>query len=427
MKELHKTIYRFFLGVLALFCCWTVLRAAEPDGTTVTVQSPAPIEQVIVERPNAALSFGLDRMAALQSKVLQIPLWQYLATLIYVLLAWLVARFIDYLLTVQLKKFTGKDKSEVADWLVGLLHSPMRLLVFVLLLSFGLNFFVWPEWLERWIRGSFKVILAVSLTYLGLKVVDVLARYWRGKLAQRMDKSFNDVLVPMVSKSIKAFIVIMAVLVTLDNLNFNIRTLLAGVSIGGLAFGLAAQDTVGNLFGAVAVFLDKPFKIGDRIKLGEVDGVVEEMGLRSTRIRNLDGHLITVPNKTMGNSTITNITRRPNIKTVMNIGVTYDTPAGKLRQALDILAEVYKKHPETHDVIIGFNQFADSSLNINVIHWWKTVDFKLYMAGMQEMNLEIKRRFDESKISFAFPSRTVYLRQDNDWRVQALPEEPKIS
>jgi MscS family membrane protein len=252
----------------------------------------------------------------------------------------------------------------------------------------------------------------------------VLANFWRARLAQKADKSFNELLVPLVSKFAKGFVIIMAVLVTLDNLNFNIRTLLAGVSISGIALGLAAQDTVGNLFGAAAVFLDKPFKIGDRIKLADIDGMVEEIGLRSTRIRNLDGHLITVPNKPMGNATITNITRRPTIKTVMNIGVTYDTSAEKVRHAITILEDVYRKHPQTHDIVISFNQFADSSLNINVIHWWKELDFKKYMAGMQEMNLDIKKRFDEEKISFAFPARTLYLRQDNDWRVH-LPDGAK--
>jgi MscS family membrane protein len=231
-------------------------------------------------------------------------------------------------------------------------------------------------------------------------------------------------LVPLISKTLKGFVLIMAVLVTLDNLNFNIRTLLAGVSISGLALGLAAQDTVGNLFGAAAVFMDKPFKIGDRIQGPGIDGVVEEMGLRSTRVRNLDGHLITVPNKTMGNATITNITRRPNIKTTMNIGITYDTPVEKVQEGLKILNAIYRGSPMTHDVIIGFNNFADSSLNILVVHWWKGLDFKEYINGLQGFNLEIKRQFDEAGISFAFPSRTVYLKQDNpEWRVQVSGDE----
>ena len=159
-----------------------------------------------------------------------------------------------------------------------------------------------------------------------------------------------------------------------------------------------------------------------RIQLDLVDGAVETIGLRSTRVRNLDGHLITVPNKTMGNATITNVTRRPNIKTVMNIGITYDTPAEKVKRALQILREVYKEHPKTFDCLIGFNKFADSALNIQVVHWWNSTDNKEYLAGLQEMNLAVKERFDKEGINFAFPSQTVYLKQDSDWRVDGTRE-----
>lgn len=420
MKNLfHFSLWMAFLLALSSS---PAFGAEATNATTVTVRSSGTLEELTakVAEPRPALTFYLDRIPELHATVLQIPLWQYLATAIYLFLAVQAARLLDYLLTVQLRRATKRRKNELAEVLIDLLHGPIKVLSFVLLAHFGFNLFAWPDWLEGWIKTGFKVLLAVSLTYMSLKVVDVLSSYWQKRLANRADKSFNELLVPLVSKFVKGTLLIMAVLVSLDNLGFNIRTLLAGVSISGLALGLAAQDTVGNLFGAAAVFIDKPFKIGDRIKLDTIDGVVEEIGLRSTRIRNLDGHLITVPNKTMGNATITNVTLRPTIKTVINIGVTYDTSVEKLREGIAILEELYKKHPETHDAIIGFNQFADSALNINVVHWWKSQDFKAYTAGMQELNLEIKRRFDQAGISFAFPSRTVYLRQDNDWRVQHL-------
>jgi MscS family membrane protein len=260
-----------------------------------------------------------------------------------------------------------------------------------------------------------------------MKSVDLAARYWQQRPAAKTDKSFNELLIPLVSKSLKAFILIMAVLVTLDNMQFNIKTLLAGVSVSGLALGLAAQDTVANLFGAAAVFIDKPFKIGDRVQLNGVDGTVEEIGLRSTRIRHLDGYLITVPNKTMGNSTITNVTRRPNIKTVLNLGITYDTPAQKINDAVKIVREVYQSHPMTQNLHVGFNNFSENSLNILVVHFWKDFDFDAYLAGMQKLHIQVKDRFDQAGIAFAFPSRTVYLRQDNDWKVHLPGSEQRAA
>jgi len=178
-----------------------------------------------------------------------------------------------------------------------------------------------------------------------------------------------------------------------------------------VAVGLTAQDTLANLFGAVAVLVDKPFKVGDRIQLDTLDGVVEYIGFRSTRVRNLDGHLVTVPNKTMGNATITNISARPNIKTVMNIGLTYDTPPDRIRRALEILEEVYQRHPRTSDFMMSFNKFESSALNILVIHWWGDTQYKDYLAGIQDMNLQLKERFDAEKIEFAFPTQTHHVNQ----------------
>ena len=176
--------------------------------------------------------------------------------------------------------------------------------------------------------------------------------------------------------------------------------------------GLAAQDTIANLFGAVAIFLDKPFHLGDRIKVESVDGMVEGIGLRSTRIRNLDGHHVTIPNKLMGNAIITNITRRPTIKTEMNLGLTYDTPVEKVKRATLILEEIFRANPKTADLIISFNKFGDSALNILVVHVWNGTDAKQHFAEMQELNLQIKQRFDAEKIEMAFPTQTVYLKTE---------------
>jgi MscS family membrane protein len=434
MKRFQGAFLKLYVVVLLCVLAWSVLTYAQPTSTniaTVATTADAPVQgvNVIVKTESAALSFGLDRIEELRRSVFGVPLWQYIATTIYVFLAILAARLVNWLVAVQLKKVFVRTKWAFGERIVQLLHGPIRILVLVVLLQLGLDLYQWPAWMEAWLGRAFYVLLACSVTYMVLKLVDVGASYWRERPSVKADKTFNELLVPLISKSLKIFILIMGVLVTLDNVGFNIRTLLAGVSISGLALGLAAQDTVGNLFGAAAVFVDKPFKIGDFIRMADGEGTVEEIGLRSTRIRNPDGHIITVPNKTMGNATITNITRRPNIKTVLNIGVAYETTADQLQRAIKLLEEIYRAHPMTHDLVIGFNQFGDSALNIQVIHWWKGLDYKQYVAGLQELNLTVKRRFDEARISFAFPSRTVYLRQDNEWRVN-LPsadgDRPKL-
>ena len=146
---------------------------------------------------------------------------------------------------------------------------------------------------------------------------------------------------PIIRKSLKVFIIVVAALVTLDNLGVNITAAIASLSIGGLAVGLAAQDTLANLFGAVAIFLDKPFKVGDRIQVDNVDGPVESIGLRSTRVRNLDGHLVTIPNKTMGNATITNVAAPRTHQDRDEHRHHLRHAGGKSALALSIIKEVY--------------------------------------------------------------------------------------
>jgi len=248
------------------------------------------------------------------------------------------------------------------------------------------------------------------VTYVILKFIDLLLGVWREKIVSPQDRQFAEQLIPFISKVAKTALIIAAVLLTTENLGMDIKTLLAGLSVGGLALGLAAQDTVANLFGAVAIFLDKPFHIGDRIRVEGVEGTVEAIGLRSTNIRSLDGHHVTIPNKLMGNAIITNITRRPTIKTEMNLGLTYDTPAEKVKRATVLLEEIFRGNPRTAELLISFNKFGDSALNLFVVHVWNGTDGNQHFAEMQALNLQIKARFDAEKIEFAFPTQTIYLK-----------------
>lgn len=396
--------------------------AQETNAPVLTGTSTSRVSLLTLsDERRAQLTFGLDKVPALQITFLGIELWQYVASLIYVFLAFAIARVLDYLICVQLKKWAEKTTTTLDDILIEIAHGPIKIVVFVIFLHIGLEVFRWPRWIELWISRGLQVVVACSLSYMALKLIDILVAQWRKRAAAKGDKTFNEQLFPIVSKALKTFVIIIAALVTSQNMGLNITGVLASLSIGGLALGLAAQDTVANLFGAVAVFVDKPFQIGDNVKLEAVEGTVETIGLRSTRIRNPDGHLITVPNKTMGNATIINITRRPSIRTIMDLGLTYDTPASKVRRAVEILNEVYKKHANTKDLIVSFNQFAASALNIRVIHWWDGADYKTYMAGLQELNLAVQERFEAEKISFAFPTQTVMLKQDSPWALQSPP------
>jgi MscS family membrane protein len=327
-------------------------------------------------------------------------------------LAFGVAWLLDWIVNVWFKRLTAKTETKYDDLLLNLLRGPVKVVAFVIFLNIGLGVFDWPARAQLLLSRGLIVIVACSMTYVALKVVELLLGVWREKIVSVQDRAFAEQLFPLLRKVAKVAIVIAAAVLTADNLDIKITSLLAGLSVGGLALGLAAQDTVANLFGALAIFLDKPFYIGDQIKVEGVEGAVESIGLRSTRIRNGDGHHVTVPNKLMGNAIITNVTRRPTIKTEMNLGLTCDMPAEKVKRATVILEEIFRANPRTADLIISFNKFGDSALNILVVHVWSGTDVKEHFAAMQEWNLQIKQRFDAEKIELAFPTQTIHLKSE---------------
>lgn len=366
-------------------------------------------QKAFIEENRTLLTFGLDRVPVLQVPILHRPLWQYLATLLYVFIALQVARLVDWIIHNRLKKLAERTKTEWDDILVSLVDGPVKVIVFVLLLNLGLQLFEWPDVLELWFTRLTVIAVALSIVMVVLKAVDAAAVLWRRTLPDNGDRAFNDHFLMLVGKATKIVIGIVAVFSVLGHLGFDIRTALASVSVLGLAVGLAAQDTIANLFGAVSVFLDKPFKMGDRVRIGEVDGTIEEMGLRSTRIRNQEGYLVTVPNKEVGNARIVNITRRPATRVSFGIGLTYDTTVPQVQRAVELLEEILRKDPDAYDFVVHFNRFGDFSLNLDVAYWCRKTEGREFARVSQRINLEIKERFDSEGFRFAFPTRTIQM------------------
>ncbi len=189
-----------------------------------------------------------------------------------------------------------------------------------------------------------------------------------------------------------------------------ITGLIAGLGIGGLAFALAAQDILANMFGGAAVLTDKPFVVGDRIVAEGQDGIVQKIGLRSTTMETFDGTHIIVPNKKIADSVVENITREKMRRIKFVLGLEYSTSTAKMEKAKIILRDIVKKNKSTDDKsLIHFVSFGDSSLNIQLIYWISNLD--MILQAKDEVNFEIKKAFEKAKIEFAFPSQTVYVKK----------------
>ena len=257
------------------------------------------------------------------------------------------------------------------------------------------------------------VLLAVAVTYIVYKMME-LVDYWMKRLTAKTETSLDDMMVPLVSKTLRTLIVLFGVVQIAQQLSDKpITSILAGLGVGGLAVALAAQDTIKNFFGSLVIFGDHPFQLGDRIVVDGTDGSVEEVGMRSTRIRTLDGHLVTVPNGELANKMIRNISERPYIKRVANIAVTYDTPPEKVERAIKIIQEILdthgeKMHPEFPSRVY-FDDFKTASLNILVLYWFAPPDYWAFREFDQLFNLEVLKGFNEEGIEFAFPTQTLYV------------------
>ena len=197
--------------------------------------------------------------------------------------------------------------------------------------------------------------------------------------------------------------------------------MLASLGVGGIAVALAAKDSIANFFGTLTILFDKPFKIGHRVKIDNTDGVVEKVGFRSTQIRTLTGHLVTIPNEKLVNTAIENIGMRPHIRWSTNITITYDTPPEKVERSVQILRSILINHEGMHQDYpprVFFNGFNEWSLNIAVFAWYHPGDYWSMQAWLERTCLEILHKFNEEGIDFAFPSQSVYLANDESRQVK---------
>ncbi len=260
------------------------------------------------------------------------------------------------------------------------------------------------------------VLVIITITYVIYQAIE-LNDYWIRLISRRKRSTLEEMISPLVRKTLRIVVVLLGAVQIIQQLSDKpITSILAGLGVGGLAVALAAQDTLKNFFGSIVIFSDHPFQVGDRITVDDQDGVVEEVGMRSTRLRTLNGYFVTIPNGDLASKTICNISRRPNIKRIANISLTYNTPPEKVERAIEIIQEELHRKNEHLDPNSPpqafFNNFTATALNILVVYWFTPADYIPFMKFDQAFNLAILRRFKEEGIEFAFPPQPLFLAGD---------------
>ncbi len=353
----------------------------------------------------------------LKSNLFGISIERLALFFIIILITFIIKTTFLYIVDKKITKLIKKTKTDIDDLILNAIRSPLS--YFILLQGFYLailalqlpknisNFDI-PEILHA------IYILAISLIMLFLvfRLVDVIAFYLYRE-AKKTKSTLDDQLVPLIVKSLRVLVVTLGILFILDNFGYNITSLLAGLGLGGLAFALAAQNTISNLFGSISIFSDKPFQLGDWIQIGDIEGTVEDVGFRTTRVRRFDQALVTVPNSQFINTGVTNYSAMKKRRIYFNLGITYGTPIAKIKEAVAGINKIIEDDEKfDHSFyMVRFTEFGAYSLNIFIYCFSKTTDWAESLSIREEFNLKIMQLLEELGINIAFPSQTIYLNE----------------
>jgi MscS family membrane protein len=332
------------------------------------------------------------------------------AALVGAVLARLV---VVYLVGRKLRQIAARTETQADDAIIYALIGPLGMLILATgaYVAFRILASIQPGILDEGLK-AFAIACALIVAWSAFRFVDA-GFIALQESAQRRGTRFDEQLSPLLRKTAKIFIGIMAILVALQNLGYSISGLLAGLGIGGLAFALAAKDTIANLFGSVTILLDRPFRIGDWISADNIDGTVEAIGLRSTRVRTFDKTVVTIPNQALANVTVENHALMPRRRVNMTLRVSYATATVQLREAVAQLEALLRAHPrvDPEGLQVKFTGFGESSLEVLINYFTVPTAYPEHIAIRQELNLGIMETLEKAGVRFAFPTRTVHLEE----------------
>ncbi len=338
--------------------------------------------------------------------------WREIIIAFVIFLIFILARgvFTQYLFKVILR-VTQRAKAELDTKILLGLEGPLRVSFVVLGIYFALKFLPLSASLEFSILKIFRIAIIVLLTW---GVYNLTDTYLFAAIGRRLDFEIDEILVPFLSKVLRLIIIVLALSVIAEEWGYNVSGFVAGLGLGGLAIALAAKDALSNVFGGVVIIMDKPFSIGERITSPSVDGVVEGISFRSTKVRTLTDTLVTVPNSTLANEPVTNWARMEKRRVSFSLGIKNDTPAEKLKICLEKIRAMLEDHPAVHkDTIIAvFDQFNEGRLEIFIYFFTITPNWGEFLKIKEDVNFKIMAVLEEEGVSLAFPGRSVYLQND---------------
>ncbi len=305
----------------------------------------------------------------------------------------------------------SKTQNKFDDIIYSAVESPLLFGLMLAGLWVAFRHLALPQTVVAGVGGAYTILIVLNITWLFARLVNsLLDTYWTTLSAKpKNGQTGNDKMAPMIRRTILIVVWIIGIVTALTNVGVNISALLGTLGIGGIAFALAAQDTIKNIFGAFTILTDKPFRIGDTIRMDSFEGTIIDIGLRSTKMRDYDKRIVTFPNFRIADASVINVSAEPMRRVVMKIGLTYDTTAEKMAEGMNILKEMPRKveHVSAKDLRVNFSDFTDSALVVTFVY---SIEKKGDIASTQSnVNMKILESFNNAGLSFAFPSQTLYI------------------
>lgn len=333
---------------------------------------------------------------------------EILISLAFILGAIVLGRLVRWFAEKILPKLTAKTETQLDDVLVEMLKAPMLFALTLVGFWIGIKRLSMPANVMEMMADAYKFLLVISATWFVSRAVstfiNVVLKEKVNDESSRMDEHALSLI-----KKVSSFVIwSIGVITALNNAGVDVGALIAGLGIGGVAIALAAQDTAKNIFAGMMILFDRPFKIGELITIDGTTGYVEDMGIRSTKLRTYSGQLVVIPNYKTADSNLTNITREPSRRIELNVGLTYSTTPEQMRQAMDILRNLPSSVTGIEEKVkVYFTSFGDFSLNITCWYYIKK-DSDLFET-QSAVNLHVLDEFNAHGLDFAFPTQTLYV------------------
>lgn len=315
-----------------------------------------------------------------------------------------------------LENLSKKTITDIDDEIVRVLRKPIDLLFVIVGFKIAIDFLKLSETLSSYFQTGIESLLTFTFFWTAFRILSPVSNMMVKTNTKLRGKELGKDLANLITKALQVIIFALGFIAILQEWGYNITGFLASLGLMGMAIALAAKDTVANLFGSLVIFSDKPFRIGDWIKTPDVEGVVEQVGIRSTKVRTFAQALVSVPNATLANSSILNWSRMGKRRIKTTLGLIYGTTNQQMQNIVKEIKEMLKEDEDIHQdtIYIYFTDFQESSLSIFCYFFTKSTVWNEYMRVREKINFKMIEIVERNKTSFAFPSTSIYLEKQNE-------------